>query len=1501
MSKVLSYTSPSKPSDKEYILRQEVLIRPNTQYRMKSRIKCKTQNTVGYVRITQLDNTWQPVAEGTNTINSNSTEWIEAKILFESKLDAHKAYIDLYLVESQQLGSTVYYDQVSLMDMNDKNSDHTPAQTFLNWYYDKLIESVNWQIKTFKKYYDGKLILMDGGYAARNGDIEAEINNDLSGKTKHYAWVCRGIVPDRYLAGLEDKKNIYFAYTAVEQTDKGYEEPAWDNSPLQSDWTMAKYLAYLANKHGVQLWSENTGDSFIKTGHMDSAFANVHLHGYQGLGWKDAGALLNIPGNANLDDLKRNIIQYGGVTEPKGFLANFTSPVGNSSPAWTTSNLQFQCLDTSDGLGRFQLQASEGEARSPILEFMNTREYFDTLEIKLDDIPAGMSLDVGLRDKQECYYWAWENISNPGILSRFIDEFTYVAGPVDLSSFNIVFRIHGAAGNWIDVDYIQLKKSSSTPPGFYESFYGNGLGGDLAIGWYDHSKDNMFGAFLLCDPSDPGYGVFTTTSNPAESDSHKYGKVYSPLIRNMDITQYDAVEVKITEIDQDAWLDIQIVTLDQAKIEKSIYHVFQHIEKPGIYRKRFDVIAPGVDLSRMKILFWINGNRADQNAKLDYVRIISSPPVPRVTPTAEGYIEMFAGTDDYVPTGWRDSQAWGDTNAEIRCNEAAQADIKLMANDTYGNVVSPIIDGLDDTLFNHLEIKLDALSPGAYLDIQLQEESGQYRSYPAFNHLDTPGIYVVDLKAIKQDADLNAFSLKLWINGVAGESQVVMDYIKIVRKSTPTPTPTQTTTSTMSPTHTQTPTATPTPYYEPFEGVAGQVPVGWHDSTNSSEINTTLVQHLDGTALLSLNQGGDAYGDVMSPIIGPIDINLLTDLEINIPQFAENTYVDVQIQEIDGAYRSFSAFQHIDQAGTYRISIQDVLNDVVLDRFTLKLWINAVTPHDPQGVYNLNIDYIKIYNYALEPTATPTCTFTPTQTYTASPTLTITSTPTITPTQTSTPTSTKNQTMTPTPYVDTFAGTPGQIPLGWSDSTNSSEFNATIRKASDETALVTLNQGGASYGDVMSSIIENIDIDHLTHLEIHVTQMTSNTYFDIQIQEVEGDYRWFAAFTNMNTQGIYRVNIRDVLGEVTLTRFSLKLWINSADNPHDPQGEYHANIAYVRLFNPSDEPTVTMTMTMTMTSSPTVSFTQTPSCTCTPTPSPTMTSTMTCSATKISIVSVTQTMTGTVTSTVTPTLTPCVPQYLKINLSGPIFMKPNQAIEIQVTSQFAGSNQPGIPIHFERLYGYGSFAGVTETTKYTGSDGSSAMAVYTASGQAWSMNVIAIDNSSYGSIRYVYLIVISKALWDRWYGQEEVTASATHMPSAVTLFEDYETAWQAGEKVLNDAMDIAAAMQSTNTPTMTTTPWLRAEQIMVYPNPARNRVHFAYTVTGEVITKIDVYKITGERVAHIYEDKNGGPGATLRTTWESDKIAPGIYWARIEIRQGQQIILSQIIKFAIVK
>ena len=207
---------------------------------------------------------------------------------------------------------------------------------------------------------------------------------------------------------------------------------------------------------------------------------------------------------------------------------------------------------------------------------------------------------------------------------------------------------------------------------------------------------------------------------------------------------------------------------------------------------------------------------------------------------------------------------------------------------------------------------------------------------------------------------MNAFSLKLWINGVAGESQVVMDYIKIVRKSTPTPTPTQTTTSTMSPTHTQTPTATPTPYYEPFEGVAGQVPVGWHDSTNSSEINTTLVQHLDGTALLSLNQGGDAYGDVMSPIIGPIDINLLTDLEINIPQFAENTYVDVQIQEIDGAYRSFSAFQHIDQAGTYRISIQDVLNDVVLDRFTLKLWINAVTPHDPQGVYNLNIDYIKI-------------------------------------------------------------------------------------------------------------------------------------------------------------------------------------------------------------------------------------------------------------------------------------------------------------------------------------------------------------------------------------------------------------------------------------------------------------------------------------------------------------------------------------------------------------
>lgn len=110
------------------------------------------------------------------------------------------------------------------------------------------------------------------------------------------------------------------------------------------------------------------------------------------------------------------------------------------------------------------------------------------------------------------------------------------------------------------------------------------------------------------------------------------------------------------------------------------------------------------------------------------------------------------------------------------------------------------------------------------------------------------------------------------------------------------------------------------------------------------------------------------------------------------------------------------------------------------------------------------------------------------------------------------------------------------------------------------------------------------------------------------------------------------------------------------------------------------------------------------------------------------------------------------------------------------------------------------------------------------------------------------------------------------------------------------------ASTPTFTPTPTPAPWLEAQKVIAYPNPARDQMNFAYTISGQAKVKIDIYRLTGERVATITEHVNGGTGQTLSTTWQAAGVAPGIYIVRIVITDSSgRVILSQKKKVALVK
>jgi len=108
----------------------------------------------------------------------------------------------------------------------------------------------------------------------------------------------------------------------------------------------------------------------------------------------------------------------------------------------------------------------------------------------------------------------------------------------------------------------------------------------------------------------------------------------------------------------------------------------------------------------------------------------------------------------------------------------------------------------------------------------------------------------------------------------------------------------------------------------------------------------------------------------------------------------------------------------------------------------------------------------------------------------------------------------------------------------------------------------------------------------------------------------------------------------------------------------------------------------------------------------------------------------------------------------------------------------------------------------------------------------------------------------------------------------------------------------------TTTPTLTLTPvpLVGAQGVRVYPNPARGSVTIAYAVSGQVQVFLDIYNMNAERVAHSVEQQDGGAGQVLRTVWNASDCAPGVYLARVQIKDARGgEILSEVKKVALLK
>ena len=83
----------------------------------------------------------------------------------------------------------------------------------------------------------------------------------------------------------------------------------------------------------------------------------------------------------------------------------------------------------------------------------------------------------------------------------------------------------------------------------------------------------------------------------------------------------------------------------------------------------------------------------------------------------------------------------------------------------------------------------------------------------------------------------------------------------------------------------------------------------------------------------------------------------------------------------------------------------------------------------------------------------------------------------------------------------------------------------------------------------------------------------------------------------------------------------------------------------------------------------------------------------------------------------------------------------------------------------------------------------------------------------------------------------------------------------------------------TQTSTVTTPPVIY--QPIAYPQPASQKITFAYKLTAAAQVKIYVYNLMGSQVA-VFEAAAAGPGINSSPAFDISKFAPGVYFYMVK-------------------
>jgi hypothetical protein len=259
------------------------------------------------------------------------------------------------------------------------------------------------------------------------------------------------------------------------------------------------------------------------------------------------------------------------------------------------------------------------------------------------------------------------------------------------------------------------------------------------------------------------------------------------------------------------------------------------------------VAMAGLEQAEVSALVEGNGSN-NVYTKLNGGPTSTPTPYPTQIHNPPGYLEHFEWPFNQMANGWtsEDNSASitgdGDTRGILR---------KVVAGDS--NVMSPVIIELDNSKHHTFEIKLDSVSEGADLDVQIQDVLDDNTQYIVFVGLDSPGIYYTRIDSKQY---LTPLTIKLWMHEIIDNSEIAVDYVRIYARPASTFTPSPSVPSTQVPSESSYGSAFPNPFIQAKDGKT-TISLGRGDTNTYYQI---IIMNLRGQIVRKLENENEWNG-----------------------------------------------------------------------------------------------------------------------------------------------------------------------------------------------------------------------------------------------------------------------------------------------------------------------------------------------------------------------------------------------------------------------------------------------------------------------------------------------------------------------------------------------------------------------------------------------------------------------------------------------------------------